>query len=106
MNPLLNPTMISLANHENLPDLEVFGLYFELLVDVYKFIERLSSISREINSNPASKILQFQSSHPAMKLGDFEAKSTLPINRFLNETAHFTLRILDSNEYGINQVSQ
>lgn len=97
--------MISLANRDNLPDLKILGLYYELLVDVYKFIERLPSVSREIESNPSSKKLQFKSSHPAIRLGDFEVKPTLPIKRFLDEVAHFALRILDCNEYGINQVS-
>lgn len=80
--------------------MKLFGLYFELALDVYDFNAKLGSISKKLQSKSISQMSRLERSYSASKSGHFKFESTRPLWEFLEDVAHFVLSFVDGKDCG------
>lgn len=100
INPLVNPSIISLAKRHNLPDLKLFGFYFELILDIYSLNAKLSSIQKGLQMKSISQMSRLERSCSASKSRHFQIESTQPLWGFLADVASFLLSFVDGKDIG------
>lgn len=100
INPLINPHIISLATRHNLPDLKLLGLRFELILDIYKLISKLSVSSKGAQSKSMLQMSRLERSYSASKSHGFRIESTQPLWKFLQDVAQFVLSFVDGDHSG------